>query len=113
MAEQTPFWEPGTAHGYHALSYGYLVGEVVRRITGRSLGTFFAEEVAGPLGLEFFIGLPEEYEDRVSPIVGANFEGAGDTGNGNGDAAARRRASLPLSSPGRSTWAAPSGTATG
>ncbi|HEY6471457.1 MAG TPA: serine hydrolase domain-containing protein [Acidimicrobiales bacterium] len=77
LAEQTPFWEPGTAHGYHALSYGYLVGEVVRRITGRSLGTFFADEVAGPLGLEFFIGLPEEYEDRVSPIVGANFEGAG------------------------------------
>jgi CubicO group peptidase (beta-lactamase class C family) len=75
LAEQTPFWEPGTAHGYHALSYGYLVGEVVRRITGRSLGTYFAEEVAGPLGLEFFIGLPEEYEDRVSPIVGANFEG--------------------------------------
>ncbi len=75
LAEQNPFWEPGTAHGYHALSYGYLVGEVVRRITGRSLGTFFADEVAGPLGLEFFIGLPEEYEDRVSPCVGANFEG--------------------------------------
>lgn len=75
LAEQAPFWEPGTAHGYHALSYGYLVGEVVRRITGRSLGTYFAEEVAAPLGLEFFIGLPEEYEDRVSPIVGANFEG--------------------------------------
>lgn len=75
LAEQTPFWEPGTAHGYHALSYGYLVGEVVRRITGRSIGTYFAEEVAAPLGLEFFIGLPEEYEDRVSPIVGANFEG--------------------------------------
>jgi CubicO group peptidase (beta-lactamase class C family) len=84
LAEQTPFWEPGTAHGYHALSYGYLVGEVVRRITGRSLGTYFAEEVAAPLGLEFFIGLPEEYEDRVSPIVGANFEGglAGDTDAG-------------------------------
>jgi CubicO group peptidase (beta-lactamase class C family) len=90
LAEQTPFWEPGTAHGYHALSYGYLVGEVVRRITGRSLGTYFAEEVAGPLGLEFFIGLPEQYEGRVSPIVGANFEGGipGDTdpdGNGDGD----------------------------
>jgi CubicO group peptidase (beta-lactamase class C family) len=75
LAEQTPFWEPGIAHGYHALSYGYLVGEVVRRITGRSLGKYFAEEVAAPLGLEFFIGLPEEYEGRVSPIVGANFEG--------------------------------------
>ena len=86
LAEQTPFWEPGTAHGYHALSYGYLVGEVVRRITGRSLGTYFAEEVAGPLGLEFFIGLPEQYEERVSPIVGANFDG-GLTGDGdnNGD----------------------------
>jgi CubicO group peptidase (beta-lactamase class C family) len=83
LAEQTPFWEPGTAHGYHALSYGYLVGEVVRRITGLSLGTFFAEEVADPLGLEFFIGLPEQYEDRVSPIVGANFEG-GIAGDGNG-----------------------------
>ncbi|HUE06154.1 MAG TPA: serine hydrolase domain-containing protein [Acidimicrobiales bacterium] len=85
LAEQTPFWEPGTAHGYHALSYGYLVGEVVRRITSRSLGTYFAEEVAGPLGLEFFIGLPQEYEDRVSPIVGANFE-AGLTNENHGDA---------------------------
>ena len=60
LAEQAPFWEPGTAHGYHALTYGYLVGEVVRRITGRSLGSFFADEVAEPLGLEFFIGLPED-----------------------------------------------------
>jgi CubicO group peptidase (beta-lactamase class C family) len=82
LAEQAPFWTPGTAHGYHALSYGYLVGEVVRRISGRSIGTFFAEEVAGPLGLEFFIGLPEEYEQRVAPIVGANFDGGG-TGAGN------------------------------
>jgi CubicO group peptidase (beta-lactamase class C family) len=73
LAAQAPFWEPGTAHGYHALSYGYLVGEVVRRITGRSLGTYFAEEVARPLGLEFFIGLPAGLEERVSPIVGANF----------------------------------------
>jgi CubicO group peptidase (beta-lactamase class C family) len=85
LAEQTPFWTPGTAHGYHAVSYGYLVGEVVRRITGRSLGTFFADEVAGPLGLEFFIGLPEEYEPRVSPLVGANFGGvAGGNGGGGG-----------------------------
>lgn len=84
LAAQTPFWEPGTAHGYHALSYGYLVGEVVRRVTGRSLGTYFAEEVAGPLGLEFFIGLPEKYEDRVSPIVGANFD-AGLTSDGAND----------------------------
>jgi CubicO group peptidase (beta-lactamase class C family) len=80
LAEQAPFWTQGTAHGYHALSYGYLVGEVVRRITGRSLGTFFAEEVAGPLGLDFYIGLPEAYEPRVSPIVGANFDGGGEGG---------------------------------
>jgi CubicO group peptidase (beta-lactamase class C family) len=84
LAEQAPFWAPGTAHGYHALSYGYLVGEVVRRISGRSLGTFFAEEVAGPLGLDFFIGLPEEYESRVSPIVGANFDGGGGADGGGG-----------------------------
>ena len=71
LAAQAPFWEPGTAHGYHALTFGYLVGEVVRRISGRSLGTFFADEVAGPLGLEFHIGLPAELEDRVSPIVAA------------------------------------------
>lgn len=88
LAEQTPFWEPGTAHGYHAVSYGYLVGEVVRRITGRSLGTFFADEVAEPLGLEFFIGLPEQYEDRVSPLVGANFGGVGGSGGGASDRSA-------------------------
>ncbi len=76
LAVQAPFWEPGTAHGYHALTYGYLVGEVVRRISGRSLGTFFAEEVASPLGLEFYIGLPEALEPRVSPVVAAPVAGA-------------------------------------
>jgi CubicO group peptidase (beta-lactamase class C family) len=70
LAEQGPFWEPGTAHGYHALTYGWLVGEVVRRVSGRSLGTYFAEEIAQPLGLEFWIGLPPEHEHRVAPIVG-------------------------------------------
>jgi CubicO group peptidase (beta-lactamase class C family) len=71
LAQQAPFWEPGTAHGYHAVTYGYLVGEVVRRITGRSLGTYFAEEIAQPLGLEFWIGLPDEQEHWVSPMVGS------------------------------------------
>jgi CubicO group peptidase (beta-lactamase class C family) len=69
LASQIPKWEPGTAHGYHALTYGWLVGEVVRRISGKSLGTFFAEEVAGPLGLDFWIGLPESEESRVSPMI--------------------------------------------
>jgi CubicO group peptidase (beta-lactamase class C family) len=80
LAAQTPFWEPGTAHGYHALTYGWLVGEVVRRVTGRTLGTYFAEEIAGPLGLEFWIGLPEEQERRVSPIVGTLLPEGGSGG---------------------------------
>lgn len=68
LAAQRPYWEPGTAQGYHALTYGWLVGEVVRRVSGKSLGQFFADEVAGPLGLDFWIGLPEEQEPRVSHL---------------------------------------------
>jgi CubicO group peptidase (beta-lactamase class C family) len=70
LARQAPLWEPGSAHGYHAVTYGNLVGEVVRRITGRSLGTYFREEVAEPLGLDFWIGLPEALEPRVAQLVG-------------------------------------------
>ncbi|UBU11391.1 serine hydrolase domain-containing protein [Nonomuraea gerenzanensis] len=69
LAAQRPFWEPGTEHGYHALTYGWLVGEVVRRVSGRSLGTFLAEEIAGPLGLDLWIGLPASQQHRVSRIV--------------------------------------------
>ncbi len=76
LAEQEPLWEPGTAHGYHAVSYGYLVGEVVRRISGRSLGSYFAEEIAEPLGLDFHIGLPAALEPRVSPIISGSILGA-------------------------------------
>ena len=68
LAAQRPYWEPGTAHGYHALTYGYLVGEVIKRVDGRTIGQFFADEVAKPLGLDFFIGLPEEEEHRVSRL---------------------------------------------
>ena len=67
---QEPFWEPGTQHGYHAVTFGHLLGEVIRRVDGRSLGQFFAEEIAAPLGLEFWIGLPESEEPRVSPMIG-------------------------------------------
>jgi CubicO group peptidase (beta-lactamase class C family) len=70
LAAQAPYWEPGSAHGYHAITYGWLVGEVVRRVSGRSLGTFFRDEIAEPLGLEFWIGLPEALEPRVAPLVG-------------------------------------------
>lgn len=71
LAAQKPVWEPGTAHGYHALTYGWLVGEVVRRVTGRTIGQFFSSEVAAPLELEFWIGLPEALETRVSPLRSA------------------------------------------
>jgi CubicO group peptidase (beta-lactamase class C family) len=73
LAAQKPLWEPGTAHGYHAVTYGYLVGEVVRRVSGKSLGQFFADEIAGPLDLDFWIGLPAEQEARVSKLVTMRF----------------------------------------
>jgi CubicO group peptidase (beta-lactamase class C family) len=66
LAAQAPQWEPGTAAGYHSITQGFLVGEVVRRITGRSLGKFLAEEVAGPLGADFHIGLAAEHDHRVA-----------------------------------------------
>lgn len=69
LAELEPWWTPGEKHGYHAVTFGFLVGEVVRRISGKSLGTYFREEIAEPLGLDFHIGLPEEHESRVSPLV--------------------------------------------
>ncbi|MFH9727560.1 serine hydrolase domain-containing protein [Streptomyces sp. NPDC017254] len=69
LAAQAPEWEPGTAAGYHALTFGFLVGEIVRRVTGRSLGEFFAEEVAEPLGADFHIGLAAEHDHRVVPLI--------------------------------------------
>jgi CubicO group peptidase (beta-lactamase class C family) len=69
LAAKKPEWEPGTRHGYHAVTYGNLVGEVVKRISGQSLGAFFRENVAEPLGLDFWIGLPEAEESRVSRLI--------------------------------------------
>jgi CubicO group peptidase (beta-lactamase class C family) len=69
LEAQAPVWEPGTKHGYHATTYGWLVGEVVRRISGVSLGTFFHREVAEPLGADFHIGLPASEEPRVAKLV--------------------------------------------
>ncbi|WP_307165110.1 serine hydrolase domain-containing protein [Streptomyces rishiriensis] len=69
LAAQAPQWEPGSAAGYHSLTQGFLVGEVVRRITGRSPGEFFADEIAGPLGADFRMGLPAEHDHRVAPTV--------------------------------------------
>jgi CubicO group peptidase (beta-lactamase class C family) len=78
LAEETPFWTPGTAQGYGMVTFGWLVGEVVRRISGKSLGTFFREEVAQPLGLDFWIGLPEEHENRTARMIPAPLPGEND-----------------------------------
>ena len=69
LAAQAPWWEPGTASGYHALNQGFLVGEVVRRITGTTLGTFFRDEIATPLGADFHIGLAPEHDARVARVI--------------------------------------------
>jgi len=68
LETEPPFWEPGSRSGYHMVTFGWTVGELVRRVSGRSLGTYFAEEFAEPLGLDFWIGLPEAVESRVSPM---------------------------------------------
>ena len=68
LEAEPPFWAPGERQGYHMINFGWTVGELVRRASGRSLGTYFADEVAGPLGLDFWIGLPEELEPRVARI---------------------------------------------
>lgn len=69
LEQEEPFWEPGTRVGYQWYTFGWLVGELVRRIDGRTVGRFFAEEVAAPLGLDLWIGLPEEIEPRVAPVL--------------------------------------------
>ncbi|HEX7946792.1 MAG TPA: serine hydrolase domain-containing protein, partial [Phenylobacterium sp.] len=67
LAAMRPLWAPGTAYMYHFITYGFLLGEVVWRATGRTVGQVFAEEVAGPLGLDFWIGLPDAQQHRVAP----------------------------------------------
>jgi CubicO group peptidase (beta-lactamase class C family) len=69
LAAEEPWWVPGTANGYHAVTYGHLVGEVIRRITGKMPGSFFREEIAHPLGADFQIGLPAADDPRVAEIV--------------------------------------------
>jgi CubicO group peptidase (beta-lactamase class C family) len=69
LANEEPWWKPGIRNGYHMINFGWTVGELVRRASGRSLGTFFQEEVARPLGIDFWIGMPEEHEARVAPII--------------------------------------------
>ena len=80
LAAQEPWWEPGTASGYHAVTQGYLEGEVVRRVTGQTIGEFVAKEITGPLGADFHIGTAPEHDARVAhvvpPTVPLSVEGA-------------------------------------
>ena len=89
LAATEPFWEPGTASGYHARTFGHLVGELVRRADGRSIGRFLREEVADPLNAEIFIGVPAEMENRVADlceIQGSQWAGPGDLADAEGEA---------------------------
>lgn len=69
LARQAPWWEPGTQSGYHALTQGHLIGEIVRRVTGQSIGQFFRKEIAEPTGADFHIGAGEELDDRIVNLI--------------------------------------------
>ena len=68
LAAQEPWWQPGTGHGYHVNTFGFLIGEVIRRLAGRTVGTLLRQEVAGPLGADVHIGLPASQHWRVAPV---------------------------------------------
>lgn len=70
LAAQEPYWAPGTGVAYHAVTWGYLVGEIFRRASGQTMGSFFQDRIAGPLKADFWIGLPESHEDRVATMIG-------------------------------------------
>jgi CubicO group peptidase (beta-lactamase class C family) len=91
---------PGTAAGYHALTQGFVLGEVIRRVTGRLPGVFFAEEVAGPLGADFHIGLPAEHDHRVAPVIAPPSGAAAGAGirASDGNSQSWRRAQIPAAS---------------
>ena len=78
LARQAPWWEPGTASGYHALTQGHLIGEVVRRVTGQSLGQFFRRELAEPLGADFHIGTGPEHDQRIGELIPPETAPAGE-----------------------------------
>lgn len=69
LEKEEPWWRPGTRNGYHMINFGWTVGELVRRISGKSLGKFFQDELASQIGAEFWIGLPEAEEARVAPMI--------------------------------------------
>lgn len=69
MEAEEAWWEPGTRNGYHMVNFGWTVGELVRRVSGKSLGDFFRDEVAGPLGADFWIGIPDDFDQPIAPIL--------------------------------------------
>jgi CubicO group peptidase (beta-lactamase class C family) len=71
LAETAPWWTPGSTHGYHAITFGHLVGEVIRRVDGRTVGAFLRQEVTGPLRADFFIGVPAEIDGRAAEVLAA------------------------------------------
>jgi CubicO group peptidase (beta-lactamase class C family) len=82
LAEQAPWWTPGTKHGYHPMTYGFLIGEVIRRVSGRTVGTMFREDIAEPLSADFHIGLDASQDHRVSDLIGSIAAGPPKSENG-------------------------------
>jgi len=78
LAETAPWWTPGVRHGYHAVTYGHLVGEVIRRVDGRTVGAFLRDEVTTPLGADFFIGVPEDADARAAEVLAPPPPAAGE-----------------------------------
>lgn len=79
LEREEAFWKPGTRNGYHGITSAWTVGEMVRRSTGRRMGRFLHEEVTGPLGVDFWMGLPEAHEPRVAPMIAAPVDDAART----------------------------------
>lgn len=97
LAAQEPWWTPGEGSGYHLITQGYLLGEIVRRVSGRTVGTFFAEEVAGPLDADFHFALPASEDARVADLVPPDFEAMLAAASGDMDSIAVRSVlSCPL-----------------
>jgi len=97
LAKQAPWWEPGTASGYHGITQGHLVNGIIKRVTGKTLGQYFADEIAGPLGVDYYIGTGPELDDRVAPFIQAVPE-QGTNGNWIHDRVARNPHFKPVNS---------------
>jgi CubicO group peptidase (beta-lactamase class C family) len=105
LAAQEPWWEPGTVSGYHALTQGYLVGEVIRRVAGQTVGTFFREQVAGPLGADFHIGLDPGEFDRVANVIPPPAPVPEEMASAASETAIRAMSNPPL--PAEASWTEP------